>query len=120
MTVFWGLRSPHEATAEIASILPENRKDAPMPAFLEITCDRLSRLIGTPNCPALIDVRIDEDFDDDPRLIPGSRRFPHTDLTWVETLEAKSAIVICQRGKKLSHGVAAWLRHYGIEAEVLE
>lgn len=91
-----------------------------MPSFLEITPDRLNRLIGTPNCPDLIDVRVDEDFDADPRLIPGSRRHPHTDLSWIERLDAESAIVICQRGKKLSHGVAAWLRHHDIPAEVLE
>jgi rhodanese-related sulfurtransferase len=91
-----------------------------MPSFLEITPDRLNRLIGTPNCPVLIDVRVDEDFDADPRLIPGSRRRPHADLGWIEHLDAESVIVICQRGKKLSHGVAAWLRHHGIQAEVLE
>jgi len=91
-----------------------------MPSFLEITPDRLSRLFGTPNCPELIDVRVDEDFDADPRLIPGSRRHPHTDLSWIERLDAESVIVICQRGKKLSHGVAAWLRHHDIPAEVLE
>jgi hypothetical protein len=28
--------------------------------------------------------------------------------------------VICQKSKKLSEGVAAWLRHGGIEAEALE
>ena len=32
----------------------------------------------------------------------------------------RSAIVICQRGKKLSDGVAAWLRQLGATAETLE
>lgn len=91
-----------------------------MPSFLEITPDRLSRLVGTPNCPTLVDVRVDEDFSADPRLIPGSRRRSHTDLGWIEALHAESVIVICQQGRKLSHGVAAWLRHHGVAAEVLE
>ena len=39
--------------------------------------DKLSRLIGTASAPTLIDVRIDEDFAADPRLIPGATRRPH-------------------------------------------
>ena len=30
----------------------------------------------------------------------------------------RSVVVICQRGLKLSQGVAAWLRHVGAKAEV--
>ena len=45
-----------------------------MPSFLEITPDKLARILGTPNLPAIIDVRIDQDFDSDSRLIPGSVR----------------------------------------------
>ena len=42
-----------------------------------ISPDKLARLIGTANTPALIDVRTDEDFAADPRLIPGAvRRAP--------------------------------------------
>ena len=33
-----------------------------MPALNTISIDKLLRLIGTPKCPALIDVRTDEDF----------------------------------------------------------
>src|SRR5439155_14345464 len=35
-------------------------------------------------------------------------------------LAGDSAVVICQKGLKLSHGTAAWLRHLGKEASVLE
>ncbi|MDB5526812.1 MAG: Rhodanese domain protein [Rhizobium sp.] len=91
-----------------------------MPSFLEITAERLNRLIGTPNCPELIDVRIDEDFDADPRLIPGSARRDYRDQSWIDSFPGESAIIICQKGKKLSHGVAAFLRHRGIPADVLE
>ncbi|WEX73959.1 sulfurtransferase/chromate resistance protein [Sinorhizobium numidicum] len=92
-----------------------------MPSLLEISPDKLNRLIGTPNCPALIDVRVDEDFDADPRLIPGSLRRDYREVQqWIEDLYGQSAVVICHRGKKLSYGVAAWLRHAGISADVLE
>jgi hypothetical protein len=40
----------------------------------EITIAQLSRLIGLPDSPVPIDVRNDEDFRDDPRLLPGSYR----------------------------------------------
>ncbi len=41
-----------------------------MPAINSISADKLSRLIGTPTCPILIDVRTDDDFAADPKLIP--------------------------------------------------
>ena len=44
-----------------------------MPSTTEITVSQLSRLIGLPHMPAVIDVRADEEFASDPRLIPGSR-----------------------------------------------
>ena len=92
-----------------------------MPSLLEISPDKLARLIGTPKCPALIDVRIDEDFDADPRLIPGSLRRDYRRVqAWGNDFAGRSAVIICQRGKKLSHGVAAWLRHAGIPADILE
>ena len=45
-----------------------------MPSTTEITVPQLSRLIGLPSAPAIVDVRTDEDYAADPRLIPGSRR----------------------------------------------
>jgi hypothetical protein len=39
-----------------------------------ISSDKLARLIGTIKAPTLIDVRIDQDFAADPRLIPGPAR----------------------------------------------
>lgn len=87
----------------------------------EISVEKLSRLIGLPKCPYLIDVRTDEDFTADPRLIPGSSRRPFAAADfWSVELGPLPAIVICQGGLKLSHGVAAWLRHNGREASVLQ
>lgn len=92
-----------------------------MPSPTTISPDKLARLIGTPNCPALIDVRTDEDFASNPRLIPGSVRRPHTHVQeWGGSILAPSAVAICQSGKKLSEGVAAWLRQMGMPAEALE
>ena len=83
-----------------------------MSSLLEISPEKLVRLIGTPKCPALIDVRIDEDFDEDPRLLPGSVRRDYRNVQgWAAELDSDSAVVICHRGKKLSYGVAAWLRN---------
>jgi hypothetical protein len=43
-------------------------------ALLTISPNKVVRLLGTPKGPALLDVRTDEDFTGDPRLIPGSLR----------------------------------------------
>ncbi len=91
-----------------------------MPSFLEITSDKLNRIIGTPNAPTIIDVRNDEDFATDPRLIPGSVRSDYRTVTeWAQELNGPS-VVLCQKGQKLGHGVAAYLRAAGKVAEVLE
>ena len=66
-------------------------------------------------------MRTDEDFAADPRLVPGSSRRRHNSVPeWNTTISSTSAIVICQKGRKLSEGVAAWLRYRGISADVLE
>jgi rhodanese-related sulfurtransferase len=92
-----------------------------MPAPDTISIHKLARLIGSPKCPLLIDVRTDEDFDADPRLIPSAVRRPATEVpAWVSGVTAGAAVVICQKGLKLSHGAAAYLRHEGVRAEVLE
>ncbi len=92
-----------------------------MSSLLQISTAKLARLVGTPKCPTLIDVRIDEDFDIDPRLVPGSARRDYRNVQeWAAGLDSDSAVVICHRGKKLSYGVAAWLRNFGIAADLLE
>ncbi len=91
-----------------------------MAAFNEISSAQLMRLIGTPRCPVLIDVCIDSDFTDDPYLIPTARRQDHTDIgSMIGHLTGQEVVVICQKGQKLSHGVAARLRNQGYQAQVL-
>ena len=92
-----------------------------MSSYTSISSDKLSRLIGTTHAPVLIDVRLDEDFATDPRLIPGATRRSHLDVQdWASRLTGHSVVVICQKGQKLSEGTAAWLRHGNIAAEILE
>ncbi|KZM50431.1 sulfurtransferase/chromate resistance protein [Labrenzia sp. OB1] len=91
-----------------------------MPAPNEITISNLQRLIGTPDCPVIVDISIDPDFDEDPYFIPGSFRHPHTDKRGlVERLDGRPCVITCQRGIKLSQGLVAWLRSEGVQAEYL-
>lgn len=88
-----------------------------------ISSEKLSRLVGRPDCPTLIDVCTDEDFSANPYLIPGAIRRPWGDVpAWGAQFVAagRPAVVICKKGLKLSQGVAAWLRHEGIAADSLE
>src|ERR1700752_2763835 len=92
-----------------------------MPSNITISAEKLNRLIGTPNCPSLIDVRTDEEWAAVPLLVPGAQRRPHKDPSeWAAEFIGRSAVAICEDGAQLGHGVAAWLRHAGILAEVLE
>ncbi|MCA6124519.1 chromate resistance protein [Bradyrhizobium sp. WSM 1704] len=90
-------------------------------SYTSISSDKLLRLIGTASAPALVDVRLDEDFAADPRLIPGAARRSHREVQdWASQMSGKSVVVICQKGQKLSEGTAAWLRCANVAAEVLE
>ena len=92
-----------------------------MSTIFSIAPDKLARLIGTPKCPAIIDVRLDEDFEADPFVVPGTIRLSHTNVTdWARHFADRSVVIVCQKGLKLSQGVAAWLRLARATAEVLE
>lgn len=91
-----------------------------MPSPTEITVSQLSRLIGLPDAPVIIDVCIDEDFALDERLIPSSIRHPFNDIaSLITSLQGKNVVVVCHKGLKLSQGVAAIMRSSGIAAEFL-
>ncbi len=86
-----------------------------------ITVSQLTRLIGTPDAPRVVDVRIAEDRAADPRMVPVSAIHDHeTVATWAADYADQAVAVVCQRGLKLSQGVAAWLRQAGARAEYLE
>jgi rhodanese-related sulfurtransferase len=91
-----------------------------VPSHTSISIQNVSALIGTPSCPVIVDVRIEDDFALDPRLIPGSVRRSHREMdAWANEFAGRSVVVACQRGEKLSEGAAAWLRHSGIQARNL-
>lgn len=86
----------------------------------EIIVDQLLRLVGTPDCPVILDVQIDEDFEAFPFLIPSAVQIPFTSLQdMVQRYGSNKVVVYCQKGLKLSQGVVAWLRSEGISAEFL-
>ena len=92
-----------------------------MPSPTQITVSQLSRLIGTPDAPVLVDICIDEDYNADPRLLPGAFRHPFKDIAALAPrFSDQRVVVICQKGQKLSEGAAAILRDNGVRAENLE
>lgn len=85
----------------------------------EIPVSKLARLVGTPDCHVLLDVRLDENFDADPELIPGATRHAWQDaVDLAGDVASRSQVVYCQKGLKISEGVAAYLRASGVEAEL--
>jgi rhodanese-related sulfurtransferase len=86
-----------------------------------ISVAQLTRLIGTPEAPVIVDVRVADDHASDPRTIPASVRRDHrTVASWAADYAGRAVVVVCQRGQKLSQGVAAWLRYAGAAAESLD
>ena len=92
-----------------------------MSSINTISVEQLARLVGTPKCPLLIDVRGDDAFAADPRLLPSARRMPAAELAAAGNgFTARSAVLVCANGGSQSHGAAAWLRHQGVSADVLD
>lgn len=92
-----------------------------MPNPTEITVPQLQRLIGLPDSPVILDVRTAEDAAADPRFLPTARYRDWKSVPdYASAFAGRSVVVVCQRGLKLSQGVAAWLRHHGVVAESLE
>ncbi len=92
-----------------------------MPQPNQITPAQLMRLIGTQGAPMIVDVRVPDDRAADPRLIPTSIVLGHQDFDPAPPhLIGTRVVVVCQKGRKLSEGVAALLRCQGIEAQSLE
>jgi rhodanese-related sulfurtransferase len=84
-----------------------------MPSLNAISPEKLARLIGTPGCPVIVDVASGS--------IPASvRRAPDEVANWAPSLSGRSAVVVCTHGREKSAGAAAWLRHAGVDAEILE
>ncbi len=97
-----------------------------MPSPDAISCEKLSKLIGTRRCPVILDVRREAVRASDPRLVPGARMLAEADLSsdslacLATELAGQTVVVVCAEGHWLSQGAAAWLRHHGLAAEYLE
>lgn len=96
------------------------REERPCRLPMRYRPDKLARLIGTTRPPVILDVRSDEDFAADPRLLPSAIRADDRALADVPSLPAGPSIVLCQAGHRRSQGTAAWLRAEGRSAEHLE
>lgn len=87
-----------------------------MPSLNAISPEKLARLVGTPGCPAIVDVGTPGTGS-----IPAAVRRPPGEVArWAPSFQGRSAIVVCAHGAEKSAGVAALLRHAGIDAEILE
>ena len=77
--------------------------------------------IGAGTQPLILDVCLGEDFAEDPRYVPASIRVPHQQAAAgiIADPHGRDVVVVCHKGKKLSEGVAAHLRHRGVAASVL-
>ncbi|RVU03314.1 sulfurtransferase [Novosphingobium umbonatum] len=90
-----------------------------MSALNAISPAKLLRLVGTPKCPVLIDVRMPEEVEG--RLFPAAiLRDGISVSSWGPAYAEREVVVICRNGQAASPGVAAWLRHHGVDAQILE
>jgi rhodanese-related sulfurtransferase len=87
-----------------------------MSATNSISPEKLARLIGTTNCPVIVDVRPNPDL-----LLPSSILRPAESVNeWAPGLAGRKVVVSCVHGQERSAGVAAILRSQGVSAEILE
>lgn len=90
-----------------------------MPSIRSISSDKLFRRLGSEI--SIIDVRSDSSAPRHDHLLPASiRRDAHNAAEWAPQFRDRSVVVACETGRELSEGTAAWLRHAGADAELLE
>ena len=86
-----------------------------------ISNSELWNLIGTAAAPLIVDVRIAEDINTNPTLIPSAVQRDYAQVhIWAAQFTGREVVVVCHKGLKLSEGVAAQLRILGVKARVLE
>ena len=96
-------------------------RNSDRPSFDElITVSQLSEKLGERSL-ILLDVRLKEDFDKDPTLIPGATYMDPEDLPeWSAALTSESDVVVyCVAGKWVSQKVAFLLNEKGINVSSL-
>ncbi len=87
-----------------------------------ITADRLIQLLGTAECPVIVDVRREKAFDKSNRMIATAEWRDHERAAeWAADLPDGAAVVVyCVHGHEVSQGAAGALRSAGVDAVFLE
>jgi len=93
-----------------------------MDGNLPVSPDELYARLGTASAPMLVDVRRQEAFSADDKLIIGAfHRRPQDVDSWLDELpNGRPVVAYCSHGREVSQGVAAGLRAAGIKAAYLE
>ncbi len=87
-----------------------------------ITADLLVKLLGSAECPVIIDVRREKAYDESDRMITTAEWRDHKRAAeWAADLPAGAAVVVyCVHGHEVSQGAAGALRSAGVDAVFLE
>jgi rhodanese-related sulfurtransferase len=87
-----------------------------------ISSQQLYERLGTASAPILVDVRRQDAFGNDDRLIIGALHGPPEEVErWRNEFSASRPIIAyCSHGREVSQGVAAALRRAGLDAAYLE
>ncbi len=87
-----------------------------------ITADRLIQLLGTAECPVIVDVRREKAFDESDRMITNAEWRDHQRAAeWAAELTDGAAVVVyCVHGREVSQDAAGALRSAGVDARFLE
>jgi rhodanese-related sulfurtransferase len=86
-----------------------------------IHADSLYAQLGLPSSPLIVDVRHEDDYRAQPRIIPGARRGEPKHIGhWATTLpRTRSIAVYCSHGRSFSQSAAATLAALGYQASYL-
>jgi rhodanese-related sulfurtransferase len=89
---------------------------------LSVSPSVLYARLGTASAPMLVDVRRQEAFSVDDKLIIGAYHRPPQDVSrWLNELPTgRPVVAYCSHGREVSQGVAASLRAAGVKAAYLE
>ena len=79
-----------------------------MPSPSEISVTQLSRIIGLPGAPVLIDIRPCDDLESRQPVLPTARPMKFQSVSgWADSLSGQRVIVYCRDGGDVSQGTAA-------------
>ncbi len=91
-----------------------------MPA--SITVSGLEALLAGRDPPTVLDVRREQAFEEDPRMLPGAVRVPPEDVVaWADRLGSPVEVVVyCVHGHQVSQGAAQALEGRSLRVRYLQ